>query len=78
MSQPMQVGLFIDGEETASAVHETFMTVDPATAEGSASKPTSRGWRHSTAGKPLWQAGREMASTAGYFRYYAGAADKPR
>ena len=33
----MQVGLFIDGEETASAVHETFMTVDPATEEGIAS-----------------------------------------
>lgn len=27
-------------------------------------------------GKPLWQARREMTSTARYFRYYAGAADK--
>ena len=118
----MQVGLFIDGEETASAVHETFMTVDPATEEGIASvaraspadvdsavdaaeRCLTGPWRRTTprrrvellaalalavereqadlarletldSGKPRWQARREMASTARYFRYYAGAADK--
>lgn len=122
MSELMQVGLYIDGEETASASRETFMTVDPATEQGiarvaragradvdravdAAERCLAGPWRLTTpkrrvellsalalalehehddlarletrdSGKPLWQARREIMSSARYFRYYAGAADK--
>ncbi len=118
----MQVGLYIDGEETASASRETFMTFDPATEHGiarvaragradvdravdAAERCLVGPWRLTTprrrvellsalalaleqehddlarletrdSGKPLWQARREIMSSARYFRYYAGAADK--
>lgn len=122
MSEPMQVGLYMDGEETPSASGETFLTVDPATEEGiarvalagrddvdravdAAERCLAGPWRLTTprrrvellsalalaveheqdelarletrdSGKPLWQARREITSSARYFRYYAGAADK--
>ncbi|HSJ43118.1 MAG TPA: aldehyde dehydrogenase family protein [Euzebyales bacterium] len=122
MTEPMQVGLYIDGEETPSASRETFTTVDPATEDGiarvaraaaadvdravdAAERCLTGPWRLTTprrrvellaalalaveheqddlarletrdSGKPLWQARREITSTARYFRYYAGAADK--
>lgn len=122
MSDVMQVGLYIDGDEAASVSGESFVTVDPATEEeiarvalaapadvdravDAAARCLSGPWQETSprrrvellttladaiedeqddlariethdSGKPLWQARREVASSARYFRYYAGAADK--
>jgi aldehyde dehydrogenase (NAD+) len=122
VSTTTQVGLYIDGNESAGATGESFVTEDPATGEAiarvaragradvdraidAAEWCLSGPWREAPprrrvellstladliedeqddlartemrdSGKPLWQARREVASSARYFRYYAGAADK--